>query len=167
MLKNSYIFKIIGSLIGLISIYWLVKTGHHVIFYKSTGGLDTGVFGYPKEYWQILIVFIFWIVIFLGGLGIIWTNRIGLTIGLISMILIGITSITYFIFLSSQKFQYSTKLIIDGNEREMTLIEKWKIIYSEPVQYMLTSLLIIFVLILILKKLRLIKLDLKNTSPQQ
>lgn len=159
MTSDRYIYKVIGGLISLISIYWLLKAGYHVIFYKSTGGLEKGVFGYPKEFWEVLVVFIFWIILLLGGLGIVKTNKSGLLIGLISLILSGLISVVYTIFLSSHRLKYSAYLTVGGVEREMTLSEKWEAIYFEPFKYILISIFIVIIFVMILKKMRLINGD--------
>jgi hypothetical protein len=161
-IKSKYAIRLIGILFGIISLYWLFKIGYHVIFYKSTGGLDNNTFGYPKDYWEVLTPFVFWLIIFIGGLGIVKTNKTGLIIGLIATMLSGILSLICSIFISIHKSGTLTNIIVNGEARNMTFSEKWNLIYSEPLQYIFISLFLISVTILIIRKLKQIN---KNQPP--
>ncbi len=121
MSSNRITYKIIGILIILISSYWILKTGYHLINYEITRGLDKNVMGNPKNYSEIVLTFSFWLLQVIGGIGILRINKIGLKTGLISVSTAGIFAFIYSVFIISQKLNYSSKISVNGIEKEMLI----------------------------------------------
>jgi hypothetical protein len=78
------------------------------------------------------------------------------------MIITCIISMILVIFILNQDIKVSTLMLSLGNFENITLYEKWRFIYQEPALYLLTAGLIVFIIILIIHKLK----EIKNTSPQ-
>ena len=166
MSNNRITYKIIGILIILISSYWILKTGYHLINYESTGGLDKNVMGNPKNYSEIILIFIFWLLQIVGGIGILRINKIGLKSGLISVLTAGIFAFIYSVFITSQKLNYSSKISVNGIEKEMLISEKWNFIYSEPISIISLTIILFYITFLIIKRLRIIKKGNEKTYTQ-
>ena len=120
--------------------------------------------GYPKNYSEIVLSFLFWLLQIIGGIGILRTNKTGLKTGLISVLTAGIFAFTYSIFILSLKMNYSSKIYVNGIEKEMLISEKWNFIYSEPTLIIFLTLIMFFVILLIIKKLRIIKNETKKPT---
>jgi hypothetical protein len=164
--NNRITYKIIGILIILISSYWVLKTGYHLINYENTGGLDNNVLGNPKKYSEIVLTFLFWLLQIIGGIGILIINKNGLKTGLISILTAGIFALIYSVFITSEKLNYSSKISVNGIEKEMLISEKWNFIYSEPISIISLTIILLFITFLIIKRLRILKKEAKKASVQ-
>ena len=156
MIKNKRTFQTIGLLISILSIYWLIKTGgYNFIISNGTIGLHKGIFGHPDKPSIIISEFVFWILMLLGGLSIIKGNKLGLKIGLTTTIIGGLVALTRGIIITTHKLRYSDKALVNGTEVQMTIKEKWAIIYFEPTLYLIATTLSVIIIVLLIKRLRL------------
>ncbi|MEM6844766.1 MAG: hypothetical protein AAF632_21305, partial [Bacteroidota bacterium] len=135
--------------------YWITNQGYHLINYDQTLGYDKLTFGYGIPYYEIVLKFIFWFIIFVSGLGLIKTNKLGLQLGLIGISISGLICLTYASVVTSKRLNHSRTLLINQTEREMTISEKWEYIYLQPTKYWALFGLILTILTLI--RLRQIK----------
>ena len=71
LIKSRLTFVVLGILITILSAYWLIKSGYHLIFYDETFGYDTLTFGYGVPYYKIVFKFAFSLIMILGGIGLI------------------------------------------------------------------------------------------------
>ena len=146
-----------GSTLVIIGGYYAYKSGYHLINYDQTYGLESGTFGYGRPYWEITIEFLFWLTVVIGGIGFLWLKRIGLIIGMYSLILPTLVSITFLIAEISRKMNYSTTMMVNAEQREMTLGEQLNYIYSEPVFLAILTLLLIAIFWKTMKQLKIEK----------
>ena len=157
MVQRKSTYRILGLIIILISTFWLIKSGYHLIFYSQSGGLEKGQFSYPKDFWEVFIAFLFWIIMLIGGIGISKNHRFGLKIGLFSLLIGFLISMIYTIFIGTHRLKYVTTITNGEITREMTFKEKWNIIYSKPIGYALITLSLLVIMIFIYNNLRKLK----------
>ncbi|MEH0153061.1 hypothetical protein V6R21_02885 [Limibacter armeniacum] len=168
MLVRAYIFRVkkfvtsimkaIIRLFGVTQVmiggYYVYKTGFHLINYNQTFGLEPGTFGYGRPFWEVAIEFLFWLTVTSGGIGLLQFNKIGLKIGLYSLVLPTLVSITFLIAELYSKRNYSSTIIVNTQRRDMTLFEQWNYIYSEPVLLITLTLACLVIFWLTMKQLK-------------
>ncbi|OHX63781.1 hypothetical protein NH26_24935 [Flammeovirga pacifica] len=142
-------FVIIGILILVISLYWITNSGYHLIYYDETLGYNQPTFGHGIPYYQIVLKFFFWLIMIFSGIGLIKSNKIGLIIGQIGISISGTICFIYVFLLTFRHINYSTNMVVNSMKHEMTFLEKWELIYSQPVKYWTLLGLIISILIMI------------------
>ncbi len=154
MIKKKITFVLTGIVIVSISVYWFINSIYHLFNYDETLGYNQLTFGYGIPYYQIIMKFVFWLIMIISGLALIITNRIGLKLGLIGITISGFYCLIYALALTVKHLNYSTTILINQTERDMTALEKWEIIYSQPAKYWILfgSILTIFIMIRIRQK---------------
>ena len=161
------IIKVLGVLIALLSSYYLYKSGYHVLFYKETGGKDVFVYHFTRSFTEVVIEFIFWIIILIGGLGISTDSRKGLFLGLLAKCVALIPSLAYVIIAAGRVRPYSRSILINNTERDMTNLEKWNYIYSDFFFSICLTLLVVSTIVIIVKRRKYLEATKQNTIPQQ
>ncbi|KXX69459.1 hypothetical protein AVL50_19095 [Flammeovirga sp. SJP92] len=146
---HKEIFVTIGISILVISLYWITNSGYHLIYYDETLGYNQPTFGHGIPYYQIVLKFLFWLIMFFSGIGLIKSNNIGLLFGQIGISIAGIICFIYVLLLTFKHSSYSTTMVVNSMKSEMTFLEKWEFIYSQPVKYWTLLGLIISILIMI------------------
>lgn len=97
------VIQLIGVIFLLIGGYFAVKAGYNLFNYELTWGLNHGTFGYARPYWQIVVEFLFWLTVIIGGLGFLTSKKLGLKTGSYSLILPILTSLVFLIISISKK----------------------------------------------------------------
>ncbi|WP_187261783.1 hypothetical protein [Pontibacter beigongshangensis] len=164
---RHYIIKALGVLIALLSSYYLFKSGYHVLFYKETGGKDVFVFHFTRSFTEVVIAFIFWIIILIGGLGIYTDRRNGLFLGLLATCVALIPSLAFVLIAAGKVRTYSRSILINNAEREMTNLEKWDYIYADFFFSICLTLLVVATIVIIVKRRKYLEATKQNTIPQQ
>ncbi|GMQ29018.1 MULTISPECIES: hypothetical protein [Cyclobacteriaceae] len=141
------VIQLIGVIFLLIGGYFAVKAGYHLLNYELTWGLNQGTFGYARPYWEIVVEFLFWLTVIIGGLGFLTSKKLGLKIGSYSLILPILTSSVFLIISISKKLDYSNILMVNNESRKMSLREQWEYIYSEPIYFAVLVLALITIMI--------------------
>ncbi|PZX56097.1 hypothetical protein LV84_02465 [Algoriphagus ratkowskyi] len=129
------VIQLIGVIFLLIGGYFAVKTGYHLLNYELTGGLNPETFGYARPYWEIVVEFLFWLTVIIGGLGFLTSKKLGLKIGRYSLIVPILTSLVFLVISVYKRLDYSNSLMVNNENRKMSLIEQWEYIYSEPIYF--------------------------------
>ena len=111
-------------------------------------------FGYGIPYYQIVFKFMFWLINFIGGLGLIKTSRMGIVLGLVSVTFSGVLCFVYSITLTSKHLNLSRFIFVNQTRREMTNLEKLEIIYLQPVKYWILFGVIVLTFVIIRRQLR-------------
>lgn len=161
------IITVLGILIALLSSYYLYKSGYHVLFYDKTGGKDLFSFHFTRSFSEVVVEFVFWIIILLGGVGISTDSRIGLLLGLLATGAALIPSLAYVLVAAGKVKSYSRNIGINDVQREMTHLEKWDYIYSGLFFSICLTLAVIAIIVCIVKRRKYLKVTNQNTLPQQ
>lgn len=161
------IITVLGVLIALLSSYYLYKSGYHVLFYEETGGKDVLTFHFTRSFSEVVVEFVFWIIILLGGVGISTDRRNGLLLGLIATGTALIPSLAYVLVAASKAKNYSRNIGINDGQREMTHLEKWNYIYSDLFFSIGLTLVAIAIIQCIVKRRKYLEITSQNTLPQQ
>ncbi len=167
IINSRWVFILTGVLVITVSSYFLFKSGYHVLFYSETWGLDTYTFGYPRPYLEVVTVFLFWLLLFVGGIGISTGKRKGLFLGLLATCVALIPSLVYVVIAAGKVRTYSRSILINDTEREMTNQEKWDYIYADLFFSICLTLLIIVTIVIIVKRRKYLEATKQNTIPQQ
>lgn len=133
IINYRWFYTLVGVMIIAVSSYFLLKSGYQVLFYNETWGLDKYTFGYPRPYLEVVTVFLFWLLLFVGGIGMSTGKRKGLFLGLLAACVALIPSLVYVLIAAGKVRTYSRSILINNTEREMTNQEKgttFMLIYS-------------------------------------
>ena len=142
------VIQLIGVIFLFVGGYFAVKAGYHLLNYELTWGLNRGAFGYVRPYWEVVVEFLFWLPVTIGGLGLLTSKKLGLKIGSYSLILPILTSLVFLISRISKKLDYSNILMVNNESRKMSFREQWEYIYSEPIYFAVMVLALITIMIL-------------------
>jgi len=158
-MERKLFFGIMGTVIAIISFYFLWKVGYHLINYHKTGGLDIGGFGYPKPFIGVLTLFLFWLAMFSGGIGIITDSKFGLLLGLIGLTVSIIPTIAFLFVEIGIILNYSRELGINNTSREMRILDKWEYIYKNFIYLSCLLFFLMTAIILIYRRRKMIKIE--------
>lgn len=100
------VIQLTGVIFLFVGGYLAFKAGYHLLNYKLTWGINRGTFGYARPYWEIVVEFLFWLTVVIGGLGFLTSKKLGLKIGSYSIILPILTSLVFLISRISKKLEY-------------------------------------------------------------
>ncbi|AHM59224.1 hypothetical protein D770_04785 [Flammeovirgaceae bacterium 311] len=155
--RVDFLYRSIGIMMMLVSSVHLWDSAYHFFNYENTGGLDEGKFGYGRPFYQVTAVFLFWLLTFIGGIGV-YTNRFtGLLIGIFPLVIGFLGSLLYLVVLSSRHLQYSATMVVNDVETEMTSTEQWLYIYKDPLLWLCLTISLLLLVRLVYKRLRAVK----------
>ncbi|RDC65587.1 hypothetical protein AHMF7616_04217 [Adhaeribacter pallidiroseus] len=150
-----------------ISSYFLFKSGYHILFYNQTWGLANNTFSHPRPFLEVVTVFAFWLLLIMGGVGIITGKRRGLFFGLLATGAALILSLSYLFVVVGKVRTYSRSIMINNTEREMTNQEVWNYIYADLFFFICLTLMVIATIVIIVKRRKYLEATKQNTVPQQ
>jgi hypothetical protein len=102
-----------------------------VFWYAQTLGLEANTFGNPRPYSQVLLVFAFWLLMSLAGLGIALNHKKGLGLELIGLGVAWLPVLSFLFFSFSKVIHTSRSLEVNGLPRQMTASESWYYLYQD------------------------------------
>ncbi|MBD1397587.1 hypothetical protein H9Q13_10450 [Pontibacter sp. JH31] len=167
IINSRRFFILTGVMVIAVSSYFLFKSGYHVLFYNQTWGLDKNTFSYPRPFLEVVTDFAFWLLLFMGGIGIITGKKKGLLLGLLATGAALIPSLAYVLVAAGKVRTYSRSIMVNSTEREMTNLEKWNYIYADLFFSICLTLMVIATIVIIVKRRKYLEVTKQNTIPQQ
>lgn len=74
----DFLFRTVGILMIVVSSFYLWNSVYHLFNYENTASLNEGVFGHGRSFFEVAAVFLFWLLSFIGGIGVYINRRTGL-----------------------------------------------------------------------------------------